>query len=172
MPLPLRILARLEFFLIASIMLSMVVLYTGAIAVREFFPAQARNVAFVDEAARYLMVWMVFLALGLALAQGKQIAMSAFRDQFPVWISTWLRRLIDLTGLAFSLYVCWIGYEISQLVFASGQRSPTLGISAGFLYTSMPIGFGLLALRYGLSLFGMIDRWSASETTATATQGH
>ena len=172
MPLPLRFLARLEFFLIASIMLSMVALYTGAIAVREFFPEQARNVAFVDEAARYLMVWMVFLALGLALAQGKQIAMSAFRDMFPVSIATWLRRLIDFTGLAFSLYVCWIGYEISQLVYASGQRSPTLGVSAGLLYASMPIGFGLLALRYGLSLFGVIDRWDTSETGPIETQGH
>ncbi len=172
MPLPLRILARLEFFLIASIMLSMVALYTGAIAVREFFPDQARNVAFVDEAARYLMVWMVFLALGLALAQGKQIAMSAFRDQFPARVAIWLRRLIDFTGLAFSLYVCWIGYDISRLVFASGQLSPTLGISAGFLYASMPIGFGLLALRYGLSLFGVIDRWNASENGPSEQKGH
>jgi TRAP-type C4-dicarboxylate transport system permease small subunit len=170
-PLPLKILSRLEFILIASIMLMMVGLYTGAIAVREFFPAQARNVAFVDEAARYLMVWMVFLALGLALAQGKQIAMTAFQDRMPATVLFWLRKLIDLTGLAFSLYICWIGWEISQMVFATGQRSPTLGISAGFLYASMPIGFGLLALRYALSLFGVIDRWNASEADTNA-QGH
>jgi TRAP-type C4-dicarboxylate transport system permease small subunit len=170
-PLPLKILSRLEFILIATIMLLMVVLYTGAIAVREFFPAQARNVAFVDEAARYLMVWMVFLALGLALAQGKQIAMTAFQGRFPDVALYWLRKLIDLTGLAFALYVCWIGFQITQMVFATGQRSPTLGISAGFLYASMPIGFGLLALRYGLSLVGVIDRWTANEDDANL-QGH
>ena len=171
MPLPLRILSRLDFILIATIMLLMVVLYTGAIALREVFPAQARNVAFVDEAARYLMVWMGFLALGLALAQGKQIAMTAFQGRMPQGVLYWLRKLIDLTGLAFALYVCWIGLQISQMVFATGQRSPTLGISAGFLYASMPIGFGLLALRYALSLIGVIDRWTANEDEANL-QGH
>ncbi len=167
----LRFLERLEFFLIATIMLLMVALYTGAIAVREFVPAQARNVAFVDEAARYLMVWMVFLALGLALTQGKQIAMSAFRDRFPPAIVLWLRRAIDLTGLAFAAYVAWIGLDITQMVAATGQRSPTLGISAAFLYAAMPIGFALLALRYGLSLFGLIDRWTQADETALAERG-
>ncbi|HET8728984.1 MAG TPA: TRAP transporter small permease [Alphaproteobacteria bacterium] len=160
-----RLLDALERTLLAAIMMSMVVLYCGAIAVREMFPSLASSVAWVDEATRYLLVWMVFLGLGLALARGKQVAMSAFLDRMPDGPRRLVRSVIDLVGLVFSLYVVWVGVEITQLVAASGQRSPTLGISAAFLYATLPVGFALIALRYGASLFGLIDRWSVAEHT-------
>ena len=54
----------------------------------------------------------------------------------------------------------------------TGQNSPTLGISAGILYGSLPAGFALLALRYALSLFGLIDRWNARDADAATLEGH
>lgn len=155
----LRVLDRLEFFLSATIMLIMVGLYCGAILVREIAPSYASQVAFVDEATRYFMVWMVFVALGLALARGRHIAMNVFQERFPEAFLRALRKLIDLVGFGFAAYVAWIGFDIAMRVTATGQVSPTLGISTGILYASMPVGFGLLALRYGLSLFGVIDRF-------------
>lgn len=166
----LRALDRLEFFLSATIMLIMVALYCSAIVVREFAPSYASQVAFVDEATRYFMVWMVFVALGLALARGRHIAMNVFQERMPDRFLRLLRKLIDLVGLGFALYVAWIGFDIARQVAATGQVSPTLGISTGILYASMPIGFGLLALRYGLSLFGVIDRWRADDDASL--EGH
>lgn len=167
----LRALDRLEFILSATIMLIMVALYCGAIVVRELAPAQASQVAFVDEATRYFMVWMVFVALGLALARGRHISMNVFQEKLPPKALFVLRKIIDAVGLGFSAYVAWIGYDIAMRVAATGQVSPTLGISAGVLYASMPVGFALLALRYGLNLFGAIDRWSASDQDASL-EGH
>ena len=173
MSVALKALEKLKFFLIATLMLCMVALYATGIAVRELAPTWSRHVAFVDEATRYLMVWMVFLALGLALARGRHIAMSVFRDKLGDRLGLALRKLIDLVGLGFCLYIAWIGLDIAQRVAGTGQRSPTLGISAGILYASLPAGFALLALRYGLSLFGLIDRWNARDAEAAATsEGH
>lgn len=167
----LRVLDRIEFFLSAAIMLIMVALYCSAIVVREFAPSYASQVAFVDEATRYFMVWMVFVALGLALARGRHIAMNVFQERMPEGVLRLLRKLIDLVGLGFALYVAWVGFDIAMRVTATGQISPTLGVSTGILYASMPVGFALLALRYGLSLFGLVDRWSASDEDASL-EGH
>ena len=95
------------------------------------------------------MVWMVFLGLGLALARGKHIAMTSYLDRFPDRARRMVRRAIDLVGLLFSLYIVWFGMDITRLVLASGQTSPTLGVSNAILYLSLPVGFALLcrALR-------------------------
>ena len=50
-----------------------------------------------------------------------------------------------------------------RFVLNTGQSSPTLGVPIGLVYLAPVIGFLLLALRYGLSLFGVIDRFAAQE---------
>jgi TRAP-type C4-dicarboxylate transport system permease small subunit len=47
-------------------------------------------------------------------------------------------------------------------VLATGQKSPTLGLPMGWIYAAPVIGFSLLGLRFALSFFGRIDRFSLS----------
>ena len=162
----LALLARLEEVLLATIILLMVVLYSGAVLVREVSIDLARRIEWIDEATRYLMVWMVFLGLGLALARGKHVAMTSYLERFSEGARRWARRIIDATGLAFCLYIAWFGANITLLVLDSGQRSPTLGISNAILYLALPVGFSLLALRYAASLFGLFDRGAAEDAAA------
>ncbi|SFV27477.1 TRAP-type C4-dicarboxylate transport system, small permease component [Devosia crocina] len=154
----LGLLASFERIALAILMLAMVGLTVMGVAVREIVPAYARNVSWVDEGARYIMVWMVFLSLGLALAEGRQIAMTSFLEKMSPKVQLWVGRFIDLSGLALSLYIAWYGFEMAQNVARTGQFSPTLRIPAAIIYYALPAGFLLLALRYGLSLFGLIDR--------------
>ena len=158
----LELLARLEEILLAAIILLMVVLYSGSVLVREVSIELARRIEWIDEATRYLMVWMVFLGLGLALARGKHIAMTSYLERFPDRPRRLVRRIIDTVGLLFCLYVAWFGFAITLQVLGSGQTSPTLGISNAILYLALPVGFALLALRYAASLLGLLDRDAAS----------
>lgn len=159
----LALLAAFERIALALLLLLMVGITVMGVAVREIAPAYARNVAWVDEGARYMMVWLVFLSLGLALAEGRQIAMNSLFERLSPTVRLWLGRIIDLTGLVLTLYIAWAGLEMAQNVARTGQFSPTLRIPAAIIYYALPAGFVLLALRYGLSLFGLIDRWSKTE---------
>ncbi len=165
----LHLLSRLEEYLLAAIIILMVVLFAGAVLAREISIDLARRTEWVDEATRYLMVWMVFLGLGLALAQGKHIAMGSYLERMGDRPRRLIRRLIDVVGLCFSLYIAWFGADITMLVFNSGQTSPTLGISNAILYLALPVGFALLAIRYAASLFGIIDR-HANDENAISTE--
>jgi TRAP-type C4-dicarboxylate transport system permease small subunit len=163
----LHYLARIEEFLLAAIIILMVVLYSGAVLAREISIDLARRTEWIDEATRYLMVWMVFLGLGLALARGKHIAMDSYQQRMSEGTRLIVRRAIDAVGLVFCVYIAWFGADITMLVFKSGQTSPTLGMSNAILYLALPVGFALLALRYAASLFGIIDRFPAADAPAT-----
>ena len=79
-------------------------------------------------------------------------------ERLPALAGRAVARLIDAVGLAFCAYLAWLGWRMTVFVAGTGQSSPTLGISMAWLYAVLPIGFGLLGLRYGLSLVGVLDR--------------
>ena len=148
----LDLLRRLERGLVAALMILMAAVYAFNVAVRELAAAHAAKFAWIEEACLFALAWVVFLGLGLALERGRHIAMTSLLERFAPGIRRPLKLVIDLTGLAFSLYVAKLALDITLLVVKSGQASPTLDVSMGWLYAAMPVGFSLLALRYALEL--------------------
>jgi C4-dicarboxylate transporter DctQ subunit len=145
---------------IAFCMIVMSGLYFVNVVVRNAVPSLSAQVVWIEEAALFILGWMVFVGLGLTLERGRQIAMVAVLDAVRPSLRKLLLRLINLCGLIFSLYIAFIGVELTLFVLRSGQVSPTLDISVAFLYGSIPVGFALLAFRYFLELVGITDRTS------------
>lgn len=150
----------IERILIISINLIMVGLYTFNVLVREITPQYSSTFAWIDEATRLLMVWALFLALGLALERGRQVAVTTLFQKLPDLPRKIVATLINLTGLVFSCYLVVLGIELVKFVMRTGQLSPTLGLPMYWLYVAPSVGFSLLALRYLLELIGVNDRHS------------
>ncbi|NDV27609.1 TRAP transporter small permease [Desulfovibrio sp. JC010] len=148
----------IERVLIISINLVMVGLYTFNVLVREITPQYSSTFAWIDEATRLLMVWAVFLALGLALERGRQVAVTTLFEKMPDLPRKIISILINLTGTVFSCYLVWLGIALVKFVMRTGQLSPTLGLPMYWLYIAPSIGFGLLTLRYLLELLNINDR--------------
>ncbi|GGG79815.1 hypothetical protein GCM10011415_31380 [Salipiger pallidus] len=159
----LEVLRTVERTVLVVLFLSMVALYTGSVVTREIGGTFASRFAWIEEAVRIMNLFLVFLALGLALERVKHVGITNLRDRLPEGVLTWVRRVMDLTGLVFSVYVAWLALGLVQFVLRSGQSSPTLGVPMGVIYMAPIAGFLLLGLRYGLSLFGVIDRFSAQK---------
>lgn len=147
---------------LVAIFLAMVVLYFVNVVVRATGSALASDLAWIEEVVRLMNIYMVFLALGLALEYGRHVAVDTWRDRIAATLGLPVRRMIDAVGLVFSIYLVWLGWTMASFVFGTGQRSPTLDMAMGWLYVAPAIGFALLALRYLLSLIGVIDRFPAS----------
>jgi C4-dicarboxylate transporter DctQ subunit len=140
----------------------MSILYTANVLVRQFAVQFASKIAWIEEVCLFGLVWMVFLGLGLALEQGRHIAMTSVLLRFGFHTRRTLKIVIDLVGLVFSLYVAQICFEITLAVLKTKQVSPTLNISISWLYGPMPVGFLALGLRYALELLGA-DRHSREQ---------
>lgn len=164
----LETLRRLERAAVASLMILMALAYAFNVAVRELAATYAASFAWIEEACLFALAWVVFLGLGLALERGRHIAMTSLLERFAPGLRRSLKLVIDITGLAFSLYIAKLALDITVFVVRSGQLSPTLDVSMGWLYAAMPAGFVLLALRYVLELFAAQGRYAVR----SASQEH
>jgi C4-dicarboxylate transporter DctQ subunit len=154
----LALLGRLEAFVLGGLMLAMSALYTLNVLVREAAPQYASRIAWIDELCLFGLAWVVFLGLGVTLERRRHIGMTALLQNLAPGTRRGVKFVIDLAGLAFSLYIAHICFTVTLLVLKSGQVSPTLNVSMSWLYGPMPVGFALLGLRYALELFGAADR--------------
>jgi C4-dicarboxylate transporter, DctQ subunit len=137
---------------IAALMILMAAAYAFNVALRELAPSHAARFAWIEEACLFALAWVVFLGLGLALERGRHIAMTSLIERVAPRARRGVKLAIDLAGLVFSLYIAKLALDITLLVVRSGQSSPTLDVSMGWLYAAMPVGFALLGLRYLLEL--------------------
>ena len=153
----------LERFIIVFFTISMIGLYGFNVLVREITPQYASSFAWIDEASRLLMVWVVFLSIGLAFDKGRHIAMTTFINQLKNIYFVYFGKIIDFSGFIFSSYCIWLAFKITVFVFNTGQISPTLNMPMYILYVAPTIGFTLLSIRYFLSLINFNNRFKISK---------
>lgn len=167
----LSILNTLERVFLVSVFLLMVALFFFSVIIREFGGTLASDFAWIEEAVRLMNLFLVFGAIGLALQRNRHVGINTLRDALPAKIRVPLIKVIDLVGCVFCLYLGWLGWRMVVFVLGTGQRSPTLDVPIGWIYLAPTIGFGLLALRYFLSLFGLLDRFKSPSDTPDSAEG-
>ncbi len=160
----LKILRATERITLVTLFVAMVALFSLNVVAREIGGTFASQLAWIEEAVRLMNIFLVFGALGLALERGKHVGIDSFRKKLPAHLHKPLLKIIDLVGFCFSTYLIYQGCKLAKFVLATGQKSPTLDISMGWLYAAPVVGFSLLALRFALSFCGIIDRFSIEVT--------
>ncbi|MGO2342633.1 TRAP transporter small permease [Vibrio litoralis] len=151
---------KTERTIIVGVFLTMSLLFFLGVVAREFPSNIANELSWIEEVVGVMNIFLVFLTLGLALEKGKHVKIPILLEKLGSTQSSILRRIIDIVGLLFTGYLCFISFELMSMVYHSGQRSPTLDYSMAVIYLAPAVGFFLIALRYFLSLIGMIDRFS------------
>jgi C4-dicarboxylate transporter, DctQ subunit len=157
----LALLRLVERRFLAICMIVMAIAYFVNVAVRTVYPAVAVWFVWIEEATLYIFAWVVFVGLGLVLERCRHISMTAVVERLSDSQQFYIQKLVNLVGLIFSIYVCYLGYRLTLFILASGQVSPTLNVSVAVLYASLPVGFALLSLRYLLELLGFTNRFRA-----------
>jgi TRAP-type C4-dicarboxylate transport system permease small subunit len=141
----------------ALLMIVMTALYGFNVLVRALLPQFASTFAWIDEGARYILIWIVFLAAGIALESGRHVLIDLLWGRFGARAERWLFALIDVVGVAFSLLMAVLSIQLTVFIAGSGQISPTLGVPAYVLYVAPAVGFASLALGFLLRLLAVRD---------------
>ncbi len=98
-----------------------------------------------EEAARFLMIWVIYLGAGIAFKYGAHISIESFVPKFPLGLQKLAYVLIGLIAVSFFVILFFTGLEISSKTMV--QRSPALGLPMGYVYYVMPISAVLQLLN-------------------------
>ena len=97
------------------------------------------------EVARYLCVWIGFLAASLVLFQRGHIGLEYFVNKLPPSARRSVKVVCDAVVLIFLIVITYLG--IGLAIFQIPHQTPALQISMIWPYLSVPVGAILMALQ-------------------------
>lgn len=103
------------------------------------------SLVWAEEVSQYLMVWITFLGAGLALRQGRHVAVELLQERLPDGARRGLRWGVLLAALAFLVATAVLGCMFAW--FARDMETPVLNISMAIPYCAVPLGAALLAIH-------------------------
>ena len=102
-----------------------------------------------EEVARFLMLWLGFLAMNMALRRNQHIAINFFGNRLPPVLMRLLGYCIDgLVGL-FLYYLLKQGYLMTTRTLMTAS---TLNISMFWIYMAVPLGALLTVIQLILNV--------------------
>lgn len=100
-------------------------------------------VGWTEEVARFLLVWITFLAGTLAFQRGRHIAVTFAVDALPLPLRKLARLAALAIVLAFMVTLVVIGHRYMQV--QSFQKSAALRLSMTYVYAVIPLSAGIMA---------------------------
>lgn len=106
------------------------------------------SIGWAEEISRFLMIWSTFLAIGLALREGRLVAIDVFQDMAGERACKIIRMVIFLSLLSFALGCIFLGFkfvafvwDMETMVTQMPRGIPYLGIPLGMLFFGVHLGF-------------------------------
>ena len=132
--------------LLIAILALMVGLAAAQILFRNFFDI---SIFGADQILRLLVLWVAFLGAVAASREGKHIHVDAIARWLPKRVKFAVVALTDTFTLAVCLVLAWQAIRFMQSAHSSGEMA--FGSFPVWLAALiLPLGFTLIALRYGL----------------------
>ena len=103
------------------------------------------SIIWAEEVSQYLMIWIAFLGAGLALREGRHVALELRHDFLPGTLGRKVRMAIGAVVLVFLGAVTILGFQFA--VFVWNQETPVLNISLGIPSLAIPIGSLLFSVH-------------------------
>ena len=145
-----RILSHAEEFLLGLLL--------GTASLVPFANVVARYVfnwgfPWAEELVRYEIVWMVFLGGSAAARQGLHIGVDIVVKFAPRPLRKFTEALLNLISLVFCLLVLFYGAKLIMQIRMFGQVSPALQVPMWLVQLAIPVGGGLMALRFAQQIW-------------------
>jgi TRAP-type C4-dicarboxylate transport system permease small subunit len=124
-----------------------------------------KAIPWTDELSRFGLVWITFIAAGLGVKRGSHVAIDILYNVFPPPIKKAVGILINVSIIAFGIFVIYYGSTLVQTSLT--QLSASLSIPIGGVYAVVPIsGFLMAVFALGnlVSFFAKEESGIASES--------
>lgn len=103
------------------------------------------SLAWGEETARFLMIAGAYFGAGLALREGRLVAIEVFQDLLPPLARTILRYAIAASMIVFMSFIVWFGFQFAE--FGWDKETMATQISRGIPYAAIPIGAAFFVIH-------------------------
>lgn len=148
-----RAFVRANQWLIVALMGSMAALVFANVVSRYLFN---HSIIWVEELTQYQMIWITYLGAGLALREGRLVAVDVLEAVMPPALRRGVRLVIGVAILAFLVTLVVLGFQIAAFTWT--QETPVLQVPAGVPYLGVPIGALVCALHLVLVFRDFVER--------------
>ena len=143
------LLERVEELAVAAVLTAMVVTITAQVLARYVFNVP---LAWTEELARYLFIWLVFLGASQAMRRGEHIAIGFFVDMLPRPVRLAASLLVQTLMAAFLAVLVLMAWRIVGVV--APLKSIALKVTMAVVYLPLVVGGAAMLVR---TLCGIVD---------------
>jgi len=163
-----RLLAKLEGFLLATTLITMLFFAFLQVVLRNLFDT---GIIWGDVFARHLVLWVGFFGATLATREGKHIRIDALTKALP-------KRALPIIELFINIFCIIVGFLLFQaaLKFMLDERmAGTIlfeEVPTWYFITIMPFGFGVITFRYFIKLVELLMTFGGKKKELKHAQEH
>ena len=114
------------------------------------------TLAWIEESARYMIVWFVFLGASIGVREQAHPAMDTLLQIAPKPIKRILRIVITIICMAFCVIIIKSGANAVISTYNLGSTSPAMRMPLFIPYIAVPVGLGLMFIRYASQLKDLV----------------
>ncbi len=100
-----------------------------------------------EELARFIFIWISYLAIPLAIKKRNNIRVDIIYDRISPRFQAISWVVVDVCFLALVSIVFWMGLDNLKMLKLYPQLAPGTGMPYMIPYLILPVGFGLMGLR-------------------------
>jgi|MudIll2142460700_1097286.scaffolds.fasta_scaffold34061_2 C4-dicarboxylate transporter DctQ subunit len=126
--------------------LSLVMVFSVFINIVNRVIVQAQ-MSWTEEIARYAMIWMTYLTVGIGIRKGAHLGVEMLVSKFRPQVTRAVSLFAHTCSLAFCLVVVFFALEVLQTQRSFGQASAALQIPMWTIYAAVPVGMLLAAIE-------------------------
>ena len=106
------------------------------------------SIVWAEEYTKFAIIWITFAGCGAAVRCHAHMKVSALYVICPANIKRILDTLVNVIGIAFSVFLVIYGAQLTDTVRVTKQMTPSMGMPMWWIYMSVPIGGVLMIIRF------------------------
>jgi C4-dicarboxylate transporter DctQ subunit len=113
----------------------------------------AGAITWAEEVIVYIMVWAIMIIASQLVRTDGQVRPDLVLRILPVRVQRWVEMFNCLVAIAFTFGMVWYGWDVVGTAILLDQRSSSdLQFPIWIYYTALPVGGGLMLVRYVIRL--------------------
>lgn len=106
----------------------------------------------------YLMVWLTFIGAAFIVPTHGHVSVDLLLRAAGPRLMRAVVMITAVVGMGTSVYMAFLGIQLTEFIFSTGQVETTLNISTGYLYLPVGIGMAMMFINYAELLAAMLRK--------------